>query len=103
AGSDPCRDVIDDIVETGGGPPETDVSFAFVADHRIHRVHSFVGDHSGNTEEHEVEQRCNNRVAHVFGDRLEDGPDDFGFREMLRIATDKAPDEKTRVVDITAA
>ncbi|EKD40131.1 MAG: hypothetical protein ACD_75C00165G0003 [uncultured bacterium] len=95
--ANPGGQKIDDIVKSGRGHAELPVFVVFVADHRIHSVHRLVKKSAdrgtsdgayahqgrGKTCGNGKKKRCGNPVDHVFGDRLDAGPADSGFVQLL--------------------
>lgn len=71
--SEACGDVVGHVVYARGPSAELEIALGVIAYHRVEGIDHLVGEHTGDTEQHIVEQRGYHPVREVFGQCLEGG------------------------------
>jgi hypothetical protein len=90
----PCGHPVDDVVEPGRGPAETEVPRGAVADHRIEGVGCSITEQARDTGDGAPEQRCYDRVCGVLGDRLHGGARQLIHHERGGVPPDQGTDSQ---------
>src|SRR5262249_30873171 len=88
------------IVEPGGGPAELAVAVALVADPRVERVRGAVGAAARRARDPAPEQRADDGVARVLGNRLDGRPDEPGLVELLGVAAAEPGQQLAGALDV---
>ena len=99
-GTEPCGEVIENVIGTGGKASEVGVRLIDVADHGVHRIHRLVGDTERRTAEEEEEEWCHDAVGGILRHRLHRSLGDPLGGETLRIPPDDHRDRTARLREI---
>src|SRR5262245_15553821 len=100
AGGDSSGNIVRNVIKASGGPTEKKVSVIFVAHYGVHRIHCFVGNHAGNAEHRQIEQRRNDGITHVLSNGFKDCASDILVGEMTCVAANEIADELSSTMQI---
>ncbi len=98
----PCRHVIEQIVDARRGPAKALEARVAIAPHGVQRVAQAVQHHTRRTRDDEPEQRGEHRIAAVLQHRLGGGTGHALFIQLAGVSADDAGHPPTRLGQVVA-
>ena len=87
-GRNPCRQIIDQIIQLCRCPSEVKIGLILIAQHTVHGIHRLIKKGQKRTADQKIKEGCDHAIGEILGYRLDSCLYHPFLRQRLRISSD---------------